>query len=235
MRWSYIAVPAVLMAFTGACAAADIETKVGCVDMERVLAAHPETKEAEAILEKQIKEFEAEKEALLAKFDRLKKEFEQARAEAENKALSDAGRDKKRQEAEDKLIAWRDYEAEVRQTALTRQKQLADRKRRMRERIVEKIRTIIQTYAAKKGLVLVLDAGPMLDSPGMVVYSIPKMDITEDTLKIVAAQKVEKPAADAGSAAEAAKPTAAAKPAAGGAAGTGEKAAAPGTAATNKP
>ena len=175
-------------------AGGEVETTVGIVDMERVLSAHPETQEAERLLQKQIQEFETEKDTLLDKFERLKKDFEQARDEAESKALSEAGRQKKKTEAEEKLIALREFDAEVRQTTLLRQKQLADRKRRMRERIVERIRAIIQTYAAKKGLALVLDSGPMLEGPGAVVYSLKTMDITEDILKIVAADKVEREA-----------------------------------------
>jgi len=208
MRWSYAVIPAAAIALGGVCVAADLETKIGCVDMERVLAVHPETKDAEAVLEKQIKEFEAEKDSMLAKFERMKKEFEQARQEVDSKALSAAGQEKKKQEAEEKLIALRDFETEVRQTSMLRQKQLSDRKKRMRERIVGQIRVIIQTYAAKKGLVLVLDSAPMLDGPGVVVYSIPKMDITDDIAKIAAAMKVEKPAAETGGLEKPAKPAA---------------------------
>jgi len=173
-------------------AASEIESKVAVVDMEKVMAAHPETQEAEALLQKQAAEFDAEKDDMLAKFDRLKKEFEVARDGAENKALSDEARTAKRELAEDKLAALRDFDNEVRQTTVMRQKQLADRKHRMRDRIVGKIRDIVRAYANQHGLVLVLDCGAVMDNPGSVLYNAEKMDVTEDILKIVSLQKVNR-------------------------------------------
>ena len=173
-------------------AATEIETKVAVVDMEKVMTAHPETKEAEALLQKQASEYDAEKDEMLAKFDRLKKEFEEARDGAENKALSDEARSGKRELAEDKLAALKDFDNEVRQTTLMRQRQLADRKHRMRDRIVGKIRDIIRTYATQHGFVLVLDSGAVMDNPGSVLYNAEKMDVTEDVLKIVSTQKANR-------------------------------------------
>jgi Skp family chaperone for outer membrane proteins len=198
MRGSLIAGLALVLVAAGLGRAADVESKIGCVDMERLLAAHPETKRAEAILEKQIKEFETEKETMLDKFKSMEKEVQQAREEADNRALSEAGRDKKRQEAEEKLIALKDYGAEAQQTTQLRQRQLTERRKRMRERIVDEIRGIVESYAADKGLALVVDSGPILDSPGAVVYSLKKMDITEDVLKLVAARSANREEASAG-------------------------------------
>lgn len=183
---------AVLLVAGGAYAAGEIESKVAVVDMERVMSAHPETKEAEGMLQKQADEFESEKDEMLTKFERLKKEFEDARQAADSKALSDEGRTKKREETEDKLTALRDYDNEVRQTAMLRQKQLTERKRRMRDRIVGKIRDAIRGYAAEKGLVLVLDSGAVLENAGAVLFNTEKIDITTEIGKIVGAQKASK-------------------------------------------
>jgi Skp family chaperone for outer membrane proteins len=192
MRIEWKLMAATLLVSAGAYAAGEVESKIAVADMERIMAAHPETREAEALLQKQAEEFDTEKDAMLAKFERLKKEFEEARNAADSKALSDEGRTRKREEAEDKLTTLRDYDSEVRQTALLRQKQLADRKRRMRDRIVGKIRDVVRAYAAEKKLVLVLDSGTVLDNAGAVLYNTDKIDITEDIVKLVSKETVSR-------------------------------------------
>lgn len=185
------------------------DMKIGVVDMEQMLQAHPDTKEAESVIQKQVDEFDAEKSGMMEKFDKLRKEFEDARGESENKALSDEGRLQKRKEAEKKLEEMRDYDQQVRETALLRQKQIKDRKNRMRQRIVDDIREVIREYAQKKGYAMILDSGPMMDAFGVVVYRVEAMDVTEDIKKILA--ETRKPTltpADLEKAAAPAKPAA---------------------------
>ena len=168
-----------------ACAGRAQEQRIAVVDMEQVLSIHPDTKEAETTLQKQVEDYDKEKQDMLSKFERLKKEFEDARSEADNRALSEDGRAQKRKQAEDKLAALRDFDEEVRQTTLLRQKQLNDRKKRMRGRIVEDIKAKIGEYAAKKGYTMVLDSGPIQDSFGVVVYKVESVDITADVVKLL--------------------------------------------------
>ena len=168
----------------GWCAAA--EMKIAVVDMERVLAAHPDTKEAETLIQKQIEEFDAEKKDVLDKFEKMRKEFEEARLASENKALSEDGRLQKRKEAERKLEELRDFDEQARQTSLLRQKQIRDRKGRMRVRIVDDIKSVIRDYAQKNNYALVLDSGPVMDAFGVVVYNVDAMDVTAAIAKILA-------------------------------------------------
>ena len=138
----------VLVAGTGRCA----DMKIAVVDMARLVKAHPDTPPADALLEKQIEEFQTEQKDMEAEFDKLKKAFDDARKETTNKALSEAARDEKMQAAEEKLTAVRDYDRKVRETMGSRQKQLSDQSLRMRKRIVEKIQESVRDYAAKKEL-----------------------------------------------------------------------------------
>jgi outer membrane protein len=181
-RWLWLAGAAVLVA--GSVRAA--EMKIAVVNMEDVLAAHPDTKEAEGLIQKQVDEFEAEKSGLLEKFEKMRKDFDAARAEVENKALSEEGRLQKRKDAEKKLEEMRDFDEQVRQTTGLRQKQIKDRKSRMRARIVDDIKSVIRDYAQKNGFALILDSGPMMDAYGMVVYSVDAMDVTAAISKILA-------------------------------------------------
>ena len=85
-------------ASSGLCA----EGKIGVVDMSQLVKAHPDTQPADSLLEKQAMEFKAEQREMGTEFDKLKKAFEAAVKEIDNKALSDEARDLKRKSAEEK-------------------------------------------------------------------------------------------------------------------------------------
>ena len=182
----------------GLCSAVGLraaDMKIAVVDMEQALSAHPDTKDAERLVQKQIEEFETERSEMLKKFDKMRKDFEDVRAESENKALSEEGRALKRKEAERKIEEMRDYEEQARESASLRQKQIKDRKSRMRQRIVDDIKSVIREYSTKNGYALVLDAGPVMDAFGVVVYNVDAMDITGNITKILA--ETRKPTLDA--------------------------------------
>ncbi|OGV69889.1 MAG: hypothetical protein A2283_11420 [Lentisphaerae bacterium RIFOXYA12_FULL_48_11] len=170
------------------------EAKIVVVDMAKVMKAYSETKTAEALLEKQIEEFEAEQKDMLAERDKVRKEFEAARESARDKALSDKERESKMDVAEQKLNVLREAEMKIRDRMTQRQKEINDQKVRMQRRIVGKLREVIGKYAAEKGYAMVLDsAGMSISGVESVVYSRENMDITEDVLKVVNAGAPEVP------------------------------------------
>jgi Skp family chaperone for outer membrane proteins len=192
----------VLAVAFGLCCAVSLraaDMKIAVVDMEQALTAHPDTKDAEKLIQKQIEEFEAERDELVKKFEKMRKDFEDVRAEAENKALSEEGRALKRKDAERRIEEMRDFDEQVRQTTGLRQKQIKDRKSRMRQRIVDDIKALVREYALKNGYALVLDAGPVMDAFGVVVHSADGMDITAAISKLLA--ETRKPTLEAAEAA----------------------------------
>lgn len=160
--------------------------KIAVVDMAKLVRSHPDTKSAESLLEKQMDEFEAEQKDAEDKFQKLKKEYEEARALAENKALTDAAREEKRATAEEKREAVRSYEAKASEALAVRRREIADQRVRIQKRIVGKVLAVVREYAAKNGYTLVLDsAGLSISGVEMILYSADQVDITEELLKIV--------------------------------------------------
>ena len=164
-------------------AAPDAALRLAVVNMDQLMQAYPETKESEGLLEQQISDLEKERDEMMKKLEVMSKDFEAVQSAMENPGLSEQGRKKKRAEAEEKFIVMRDFEKEVRQTMQSRQKQISERKRRMRDRIVEALQEKISAYAVEKGFTLVLDAGPVLDSYSVVVYHAAPLDITEEMIR----------------------------------------------------
>jgi len=166
------------------------EVKIAVVDMARLVRSHADTAPADAMLEKQMNDFQDEQKEVEADYDKVKKAFDDARKEATDKALSEEAREEKMQVAEKKLIAVREFERKSRETLSARQKQITEDSLRLRKRIVGKIKEAIQDYAAKKGYTLVIDtAAQSVSGVEVILYSSDKIDITEDMLKIASKGK----------------------------------------------
>ena len=180
----------VAMGVAAAGIASGADLKVGIVDMARVFNAYPETRTADDAIEKQVQEFDAERKQMLEDLQKLKDDFDAARKDAANKAWSDEVRREKEALLETKYNALRDQDQKHRETAEFRQKQIADQRARLRERILGKLQNVLGEYAAKNGLTLILDRSETSASRvPAVLYSASDMDITADILKLTGGDK----------------------------------------------
>jgi len=174
-----------------ACAA---DEPIVFVNMERAFSEFYKTKLADEQLKKQAEEFNEERKKLTADFEKLQEQFNILRDEAQNTALSEDARALKRSAAEEKLIETRDTETRIRRFDEARQKQLDDQTRRMRKRIVDEIRTVIQTYARTQGLSTVIDSsGQSFNGVELVLYQDVRSDITDAILEQLNKTQGEKP------------------------------------------
>jgi outer membrane protein len=180
---------AMAMAAGAAFAAGSAELKIGVVDMARVMDTFPETKTAEAQLDKQKAEFEKERKDLLEDYRKLRESYEAAVKDADNPAWSDAERKKKTAAAEEKLSAVEDKRQMLRETSDLRQKQLQDQTLRLRQRILEKLRAAVSEYAESNGFTLVLDGAAGTASLPPVIYRKSALDITDEIVKITAPEE----------------------------------------------
>ena len=187
MTRAWISMMVAVVATVGA-VAEGAELKLAVVDMRRVIEAHPDTGQAEALLAKQKEEFQLERQEMLKQLERLNEEFEATVGEARNKALSESARDEKLEIAEAKGRELKLYQRQIRETAAARTQQLTDQNNRMMRRIVEKVRGIIKEHATQQGYTLVLDSsGVGLHGVETIVYTMDSLDITATVLKLTEA------------------------------------------------
>lgn len=166
--------------------------KIGVVDMNTLIKAHPKTASNEAVLEQQTAEFEAEHEQMMSHLRELRAEFETLREDTQNKALNEAAREAKYAEAEAKLEAMRAYEQEIRENMALRQKQITSQKLRMHRHVLDAINERVGAYAREQGFDLVLDSsGRGMSAAESVVYAAEKMDITQPVLKQIQAARAD--------------------------------------------
>ncbi|MBA4389244.1 MAG: hypothetical protein C0404_14820 [Verrucomicrobia bacterium] len=168
------------------------DVKLATVDMARLVKAHPDTPGADSSLEKQGEEFDVEAKGMRSKLEKLQKEVEEAVGEAQSKALSDEAREAKKKMVEEKVQAFRDGEKKFRETLNQRQKELNDQRLRLQKRIVGKIKDAVKKYAEKNGFTVVLDSSSMsVTGVETLVFSVEKLDITEEVLKTLTKEKAK--------------------------------------------
>jgi outer membrane protein len=173
------------------------EQSVVFVNLDRAFTEFYKTKLADAQLKQQADEFSNERKTLVANYEKIQKELNTIRDEAQNVALSEDVRTEKRNLAEEKLVEIRDMESRIRRFDESRRKQLDDQSRRMRKRIVDEIRQIVLDYAKTQGFQAVIDSsGQSLNGVEMILYTDSQIDITDEVLGILnKGKEEEKPAA----------------------------------------
>jgi Skp family chaperone for outer membrane proteins len=172
----------------GVAGAADL--KIAVVDTARILKEYYKTELAEAHIQRQLEDFSAERDKLMAQHKKLKQEFEMLRTESQNKALTEEAREKKKELAEDKLTAVIDFENTIRDKAASRKKELEGEGRKIQGELGKSIKAAITACSQKGGYTLVLaDGGLLGNGLESVLYADPQMDITDDVLKILNADK----------------------------------------------
>jgi outer membrane protein len=169
------------------------ELQIAKVDMTALLKNFPETAKAESLLEEQIKEFDAEKKALMDEFQTSKDEFQTIREQLQNKGLKDDERTKLAESAEKKLRKLQEEEMSIRKKLDIRQKELNEEKMRIHGNVTRKLEDLISKVAKEKGYGLVLDySGLGLSAMHGVVYSEGITDLSEDVLKVMKVQAQDK-------------------------------------------
>lgn len=176
-KWIAAALAALAMSASPALA---LDQRIVFVNMEKVFSEYYKTKLADAQLKTQADSFKAERKTLVADFQVKQDKFNKLRDEAQNTALSEDARNKKRNEAETMLADIRDTEAKIRRYDDSKQKELDDQSRRMRKDIVKEIREHLTGYARSQGYAAVFDSsGDSMNLVPLTLYSDPTTDITE--------------------------------------------------------
>jgi outer membrane protein len=166
--------------------AAAAEEKLVFINLDRVFNEYYKTKLADAQLKEQAEEFKEERKKLIDDLQKLQETFSDAREQAQNTALNEEVRIRKRDQAEEKLVEIREQESKIRRFDDSRQKQLDEQSRRMRKRIVDEIREVISTYARSQGYTSVVDSsGESMNLVPIFLYTDAKADITDAVVELL--------------------------------------------------
>jgi len=162
------------------------DSRMVFIDLDRVFNEFYKTKLADAQLKEQADEYNEERRKMVEEYEAMNERFTEAREQAQDIALSEEVRNRKRTEAEELLIDIRDFESRIQRFDQTRRKQLEDQGRRMRTRIVAEIQEEIRTYARNQGYLAVMDSsGQSLNAVELFLYVDGRLDISDAVLEIL--------------------------------------------------
>jgi outer membrane protein len=196
---------------TGLATPAKAELRIGTVDVQKVFNEYYKTKDANAKFQEATKAY---KDELDARMDAYKKAFDtinKLNDEINKPDLSGAAKDQKSQERDSKINEAKGLEKEIGEFRQTREKQIQDQFRRVRDGIVEEIMRVVNDQVKAQNYDLVLDksGASANNGVGVVLYSRDSYDFSDPVIsKLNANQPPPTPAASASATEKEKKPAA---------------------------
>jgi len=165
------------------------QEKTAVVSMIDLVRFHPNREQDRKLMEDTEKEYQEELDKRKARVDQFTDEYEKLSKEARNTALSE----KARVDAEEKASKHRAVliaeERSLNQKYQDFKRQLTEQDTRLLRRVTNDIREKITDYAKANKITLIMDSSTL-------AYSDPKLDVTDEILKIMKVDpKVRKEAA----------------------------------------
>ncbi|MGA0407840.1 MAG: OmpH family outer membrane protein [Limisphaerales bacterium] len=162
---------------------ATAQTKIATLDLQKVFDGYWKTKQISENLQGQGKEYEAQREKLVAQYQELNEAFRLLREAIDDPAASSAGKEKRTKEADAKLAEIREMEQTINDYDNTTRTQITETQNRMKQNIVREIRETVAGIARKEGYNMVLDTAALArtDTP-ILLFHDGTADVTEKVL-----------------------------------------------------
>jgi outer membrane protein len=182
------------------------QSRIATIDLRKVFDGYWKTKQADATLKERAADIEKEHKGMIDDWKKAKDDYQTLLTEANNQTLSLDEREKRKKSAEDKFKQIKDTEDAITQYERQARTTLDEQKKRMRDSILEEVRTTINGKAKAAGYSMVIDSGaesgngnPAAGTPGTPVflYVNNENDISEAVLsQLNAAAPAETPKTD---------------------------------------
>jgi outer membrane protein len=176
--------PAVLlMTLLGGAAFAQ-SSKVATADLRKLFDNYWKTKQAQAAIQDRASQLDKDDKSMKDDFKKAGDDYQQLLTQANDPAVSDAERDRRKQAAADKLKQLEERRTAIAQYENQAQATLNDQRQRMREKILAEIQTHVDAAAKAGGYTLVIDtAAETVNGTSTVIYHTAENDITDAVLK----------------------------------------------------
>lgn len=173
---------ALLAAFTAVPALA--QSKIATIDLKKVFDNYYKTKLATQAIQDRRDDLDKDYTSMAADFKKRSDQYQQLLSSANDQAVSQDERDKRRQSADDLFKQLQDSKAAIEQFERQAQVTISDQSQRMRENILTEIKKTVADKAKAAGDALVFDtAAQTINGTPSVIYSDGTNDLTDDVLK----------------------------------------------------
>jgi outer membrane protein len=175
-------VPALLL-ISCLCTPAWAQPRLGTVDLRKVFDNYWKTKQADASIKERAADIEKEHKSMLDDWKKAKDDYQALITEANNQTLSLEEREKRKKSAEDKFKEIKKSEDDITQFERQARSILDEQKKRMRDVILDEIRTTVNGKAKAAGYTLVFDtASDSANNTPIILYSSNENDMTDAVL-----------------------------------------------------
>ena len=172
-----------LMLFAAATTAM-AEGRIATVNLGKLFDDYWKTKQAKAAFEDQKADLEKEGKGMLAEFNKNEAEYKTLLSAANDQAISDSERDKKKKDAEEKLKLLKDQQEALVKFQNQARVTLDERARRMRDNILAEVRKAVESKSRSGNYSLVIDvAAETPNATPVILFSNGENDITSAVLE----------------------------------------------------
>ena len=160
------------------------DPKIATIDLKKVFDDYYKTKLADASIKEEATGLEKDRKALIDEHQKAVDDYKKVLEEANNQAVSADEREKRKKEAEGRLIKVNDLRQTIDQFDRTARGNLDEKLRQTRDKILNEIRNVISTKAKSAGFTMVLDSSTadQAGRPPVVLYTNGDNDVTADVL-----------------------------------------------------
>jgi outer membrane protein len=154
--------------------------RLATVDLRKLFDGYWKTKKADAQLKDRAAEMEKEHKTMLDDWKKGKEDYQGLLSDANNQVLSPEERDKRKKSAEDKLKQLKETEDTITQYERQARTTLDEQRKRMRDSILEEIKTTLTAKSKAAGYSLVIDvAAETVNATPVVLFCNNENDLTQ--------------------------------------------------------
>lgn len=158
--------------------------KIGVVDMKRAFDSYYKTKQAEAQIKDRAAESDKVYKGMIEDYKKANEDYKKLIDSSNDQAVSTEEREKRKKSAETKLLDLQEIEKSVKQYESQARTTIGAMEKRMRDKIVEEIREVVNRLSASGGYTYVFDSAAVTayQTP-IIVFSDNQNDITDAVIK----------------------------------------------------
>lgn len=184
---------AVLLCSSGSLMA---QTKIAVIDLKKSFDSYWKTKQADTSLKDRAGDLDKARKGMIDDYTKANEDYKKLLDSANDQAVAPAEREKRKKNAETKLLEIKEIEQSVQQFDRQSRTTLAEQQRRMRDNILKEIREIINSKAKASGYSLIVDtAAESVNATPIVLFTNGENDITDDVINQLNANAPATPAA----------------------------------------
>jgi outer membrane protein len=159
------------------------QTKIGTVDMERVLKEYSKTKEADARLNEAKNAAKKEFDERADAYKKALEEINKINAQLDSPVLTADAKASKAKERDEKIANLKSMEREINEFRQTREQQLQQQMLRLRENLLKEITDVVMEQVKSRNMDLVFDkSGASLNRFSPILFSPDGMDFTAEVI-----------------------------------------------------